>query len=83
MTISFAIRITINSPNLLHFFLGLFIFLAFAVSGRALALYKSKLPGIMTKKPPVLKRNQMASNCTLQSTCNVACDYQDNRDTYL
>ncbi|XP_022799580.1 adhesion G-protein coupled receptor G6-like [Stylophora pistillata] len=61
---------------------GLFIFLAFAVSGRALELCRVKLNKSI-KKPPALNRDQMHSNCTLQSTANVTCDYQDKRDTYI
>ena len=61
---------------------GFFIFLSFAVSGRALELYKSKLTAILknltTKR--VIKGN--SSNCSAQSTRNDD-EGQNTQDTSL
>lgn len=65
-----------------YFFTGLFIFLSFAVSGRALELYRSKLNGMLrnlTAKTKENKRND--SDGTEQSTCNTSGDYRDTLDT--
>ncbi|XP_078373665.1 uncharacterized protein LOC144657232 isoform X1 [Oculina patagonica] len=64
---------------------GMFIFLSFAVSGRALELYRSKITDILMNLTAETEENKpTSSNCTVQSTCNTSAgDYRDTQDTRL
>ncbi|KAL9971193.1 hypothetical protein ACROYT_G023689 [Oculina patagonica] len=59
---------------------GFFIFLSFALNGRVLELFRSKLTGIL-RHLTIKKEADSSRNCSMQSTCNT--DTLDTQDTRL
>ena len=77
-----SINAMLNKGSFL-FSTGLFIFLCFAASGKALDLYRSKLPGIIRDCTRNEDSEGLSHNCDEQSVICRTNEGQDTQDTYL